>query len=97
MVPTEESTVSTSAEHQPDPTLAEVPHEAPASAPTRDAPIDQLKPAIPAPSTEAETHVLVPNDHVNILHRLLDDVERGVEGAALAFGRAFRHVFHRDG
>jgi hypothetical protein len=57
--------------------------------------VDDLTPAVPAPSTEAETHVLVPNDHVSLLHRLADDIERGVEGAEALFMSAFRHVFPR--
>jgi hypothetical protein len=57
---------------------------------------DQLSPAIAAPSTEAETHVLVPNDHVSFLHRLADDVENGVVGAEKRFASAFRSVFHRS-
>lgn len=54
---------------------------------------DELKGAIPAPSTEKDTHVLVPNTHVDFLHRLVDDVEQGVEGASAALVRAFRRVF----
>jgi hypothetical protein len=57
--------------------------------------IEELQPAVPAPSTEAETHVLVANDHISFLHMLIDDVERGVAGAEKAFVSAFRRVFER--
>jgi hypothetical protein len=57
--------------------------------------IEELHPAVPAPSTEAETHVLVANDHISFLHMLVDDIERGVAGAEKAFLRAFRRVFER--
>lgn len=55
----------------------------------------QLTTAPPAPSTEATTHVIVPNDHVSFLHRLVDDVEHDVDGAEQALVRAFRRVFER--
>jgi hypothetical protein len=55
----------------------------------------QLTAAPAAPSTEANTHVLVANDHISFLHMLIDDVERGVPGAEKAFVSAFRRVFER--
>lgn len=55
----------------------------------------ELSAAPPAPSTEAATHVIVSNVHVSVLHRLVDDVERGVDGAEQALVRAFRRVFER--
>jgi hypothetical protein len=58
--------------------------------------IGDLTAAVPAPSAEADTHVLVPNDHVSLLHRLADDIERGIEGAEALFMSAFRHVFPKD-
>jgi hypothetical protein len=57
--------------------------------------IEELQPAVPAPSTEAQTHVLVANDHVSFLHRLIDDVERGIAGAEHELAAAFRRVFER--
>jgi hypothetical protein len=57
--------------------------------------VDQLTAAPPAPSSEKDTHVLVPNDHVSFLHRLIDDVEKGVAGAEHLLIDAYRRVFPR--
>lgn len=55
--------------------------------------VDELTPAVPAPSVEKDTHVIVENTHVGFLHRLLTDLESGVSGAERAFAAAFRRVF----
>jgi hypothetical protein len=56
----------------------------------------QLTTAAPAPSASADTHVVVPNNHVDFLHQLLVAVEPGAEQVAVsAFKVAFQKVFGR--
>lgn len=58
--------------------------------------VDQLTPAAAAPSTGADSHVVVPGTHVDFLHQLLDAVEPGAEQAAVSVLKvAFAKVFKR--
>lgn len=54
---------------------------------------DQLTPALAAPSSERDTHVIVPNEHVSFFHRLASDVEHGIVGAEHRLVDAIRRVF----
>ena len=70
------------------------PRPATTSVPLADA--AQLTPAAPAPNAAADTHVVVPNNHVDFLHQLLVAVEPGAEQVAVsALKVAFQKVFGR--
>ena len=57
--------------------------------------IQQATPAAMTQQSAPDTHVTVHTESVSLLHRLLTDVEHGVEGAIAELGVVFRHVFHR--
>lgn len=55
--------------------------------------VDELTPAIAAASTEKDTHVLVPNSHVDYLARLADQASTGDTDAGAILVQAFGRVF----
>lgn len=66
----------------------------PASASVPLSNVGQLTAAVPAANANADTHVVVPNNHVDFLHQLLVAVEPGAEQVAVsAFKIAFQKVF----
>lgn len=82
---------------------ADVPEEASAATPPIATPIthtiavETLSQAESAPMTQRtapDTHVVVHNDAIGVLHRLLQEAKDGIDGAFETLEQAFAHVFH---